>query len=315
MTRKVILDMDPGVDDALAIILALMSPEIEVLGITTVAGNVEIEKTTLNALRVVELLERKIPVVPGFHKPLIRHLETATHFHGADGLGDSNMPRPKLKPYKGHAVDFLEQTILDHSPGTIDLVATGPLTNVAVTLLKNPSLGRRLNRVVSMGGAFALTKFGHGNCSPVAEFNLYCDPEAAKIVYSTDLRRIAVGLDVTTNPANCLDRQLLQKIDEKRSKTGKFTRLILRKWIDSGDSFQLHDPLAVAVAVDNSLVCCEDYPVLVETSSGITRGQTIVDRTNKTEPLHMTSICVDVDSNRFLKLVMDRIVNIRPPKR
>ena len=306
MVKKVILDMDPGVDDALAIILALNSPEIEVLGITTVAGNVEIEKTTSNALKVVELLGKGIPVVPGFHRPLIRQLQTAAHFHGADGLGNSNLPEPKLKAHKGHAIDFLEKTVLNYPPRTIDLVATGPLTNVAVVLLKNPSLGKRLNKIVSMGGAFALTKYGHGNCSPVAEFNIYCDPEAAQIVYSTEAERIGVGLDVTTNPQNCLDRKLLRKIGENQTKTGKFVRRILRKWILSGETFHLHDPLAVALSIDNSLVCCEDYPVLVETSGELTRGQTIVDRTRRTG-LALTSVCINVDAKRFLKLFMDRV--------
>lgn len=309
MAKKVILDMDPGVDDALAIILALKSPEVEVLGITTVAGNVKVEKTTANALKVVELLDREVPVVPGFHKPLLRRLETAVHFHGADGLGDSNLPLPKLRVQKGHAVDFLEKTVLEHPSRTIDLVATGPLTNVAIALLKSPDLGKRLNQIVSMGGAFRLTKYGHGNCSQVAEFNIYCDPEAARIVYSSTVKRVAVGLDVTANPQNCLNRELLRKIDESQNKTGKFAKKILRKWIVTGHNFQLHDPLAVAVSIDPSLVRCEDYPVLVETSGEVARGQTIIDRTNKTEQPSTSSICVDVDSDKFLKLVMGRIAN------
>jgi len=199
--RKVVWDMDPGVDDALALILALKSPEVQVLGIITVAGNAPVESTSANARRVLEYLnEGGIPVVMGAASPSNHPLEDALSYHGSDGLGDCGLPSPKLKLYPAKAWDFLAQSVLD-APGEVTLVATGPLTNVACAFELHPELAGLLAGLVLMGGAYGLTPYGKGNCTPFAEFNIWQDPEAAHIVFNSGVDIFAVGLDVSMDPA------------------------------------------------------------------------------------------------------------------
>ncbi|RLG46853.1 MAG: hypothetical protein DRN92_04450 [Thermoproteota archaeon] len=172
MRKKVILDMDPGIDDAIAILLACRSPELEILGITTVGGNVPLELTTKNALRMLEFVgAENIPVYAGMRGPIFGELRTAEFVHGQDGIGDVNLPEPSKKPAKGHAVDFIRKEVMEKNPGEISIVATGPLSNVAMALLLEPEIARRLSSIVIMGGAYATTPWGYGNESPRAEFN------------------------------------------------------------------------------------------------------------------------------------------------
>ena len=188
---KLIYDGDPGIDDALAILYALNSPKTILQGITTVAGNVTIDKTTKNALNLLEMAERsEIPVAKGAAKPLLRELRQAEEFHGPDGLGNTNLPEPKLKPEPIHAMDQIISSIMANK-GDIALVAAGPLTNLAMAVLKEPNIRFHVRKVIIMGGAIRAP----GNVTMASEFNIYTDPEAAKIVFNSGLPIILVSLD------------------------------------------------------------------------------------------------------------------------
>ncbi|HDI86186.1 MAG TPA: nucleoside hydrolase, partial [Candidatus Korarchaeota archaeon] len=187
LPRKVILDVDTGVDDAAAIMLALKSPELEVLGITTVAGNVDVEKATRNTLYVLEVLGRSdVPVAPGAPKPITPGgWSIGERIHGAGGLGGVEVPEPAVKPSPTHAVDFIREVVRSEGPGSVTLITTAPMTNVALALLIEPDLAERLRAIISMGGAFCTSRLGTGNSAPRGEFNVWFDPLAAKIVYNS----------------------------------------------------------------------------------------------------------------------------------
>src|ERR671937_272810 len=192
MSLRLLMDCDPGHDDAIALLLALASSEVELLGISTVAGNQTVEKTTANALRILELAGRgEIPVAAGAPRPLVREPFVAAHVHGETGLDGPDLPPPQGRPLDAHAVDFLAERILA-APGPPTLVPTGPLTNVALLLARHPDVAARLERIVLMGGAIA-----EGNVTPAAEFNIWVDPEAAARVFASGLDVTMVGLDVT----------------------------------------------------------------------------------------------------------------------
>ncbi|MGH8911499.1 MAG: nucleoside hydrolase, partial [Acidimicrobiia bacterium] len=192
MSIPVLIDCDPGHDDAIAILLALASPELELLGITTVAGNTTLPKTTRNALKVLELTGRTdLPVAAGAERPLVRELVVAENVHGESGLDGPRLPEPQLRPVALHAVDFLAEQILGCAD-PVTLVPIGPLTNVALLIIRYPKVVSNLARIVSMGGAI-----GVGNTTPAAEFNIYVDPEAAHRVYRSGVPVTMIGLDVT----------------------------------------------------------------------------------------------------------------------
>jgi inosine-uridine nucleoside N-ribohydrolase len=215
--HKVVWDMDPGIDDALALILALKSPEVQVLGITTVAGNAPVGMASANARRVLEYLNAEsIPVAMGAANPLNHPLEDALSYHGSDGLGNYGLPSPLTPLYPAKAWDFLARLVLD-APGEVTLVATGPLTNVAYAFELHPELPELLARLVLMGGAYSLTPYGTGNRTPFAEFNIWQDPEAAHIVFNSGADIFAVGLDVTMDPAACLNSQHLEQIKTRHT--------------------------------------------------------------------------------------------------
>ncbi len=190
--KKIILDCDPGHDDMIAIMLAATREEIELLGITTVAGNQTGEKTFQNALKVLTLINKKyIKVARGFDKPILRELITAPKIHGVSGLDGANLPSPEVEPLKIHAVDFIIETLLK-SEEKIYIVPTGPLTNIAISLIKEPKIKEKIEKIVLMGGAIY-----DSNITPSAEFNIYVDPEAAKIVFNSQVPIVMIGLDVT----------------------------------------------------------------------------------------------------------------------
>ncbi|MEM4281697.1 MAG: nucleoside hydrolase [Candidatus Caldarchaeum sp.] len=305
---KVVLDMDPGVDDALAIMVAVNSHELEVLGITTVSGNVHVDKTSVNALRVLDVLGVKdIPVYRGAAKPLVKNLETAEWVHGEDGLGDAGLPPPKRQPIPG-AVKFLVETLMDEHGVT--LVATGPLTNVALAFLLEPELPKKLEKMIIMGGAFMLTPYGHGNTTPVSEFNVHVDPEAANIVFQSGVNPLCVGLDVTTDPATTLKPQDLERLRSSSSPTAKTAAEIMKKFVDRFGFMQLHDPMAVAAAIDHTLFKTTSGHVYVVCDEGITRGQTIIERRSWVKQEPNAQICYWVDSQRFLKLFFERLQSV-----
>lgn len=239
------------------------------------------EQAALNGLRVVELLGRKdIWVAKGLANPLIRDSIRATDFHGKDGLGDSNLPLPELSVHKNSALDVIPETISSSKRKELTIIATGPLTNIAAVLTKEPDVADRIGELVVMGGAFGLTNYGYGNETPAAEFNIYSDPEAAKIVFESGVRLKAVGLDVTMFPEAHLTRKDYANVKAGKTKLSRFASRILSKSIRKWGRFALHDPMAVAASVRPSLFQFERYQALVETKGEHTTGMTIIDRRN-----------------------------------
>lgn len=313
MKKKVILDMDPGIDDALAILLAFRSHELDVLGITIVSGNVHTSKGAINALRILNALKIKedIPVYKGQDKPLLRPLITAEWVHGSDGLGDANIPMPSKKPREGSGVKFIIDTIMNSKRGDITLIATGPLTNIAAALLLEPSLVERVKELILMGGAFGLTPYGIGNATPVSEFNFYTDPEAAKIVFESSIPITAVGLDVTTDPQAIITKEKYEKMATSSSEIHRFAAAIMKNLINRFGYMQLHDPMAVAMAIDSNLFKTSKYYVTIAINDDDTRGQAIVERRDwlpeeyKKKP--NANIANWIDGPRFLKFFLERI--------
>jgi purine nucleosidase len=310
--HKVLWDMDPGIDDALALILALKSPEVQILGITTVAGNAPVEMTSTNARRVLEYLNAEsIPVAMGAANPLSHLLDDAVSYHGPDGLGNCNLPPPKLPLHPDEAWDFLAQLVLD-APNEVTLIATGPLTNVARAFKLHPELSGLLARLVLMGGAYGLTPYGKGNRTPFAEFNIWQDPEAAHIVFNSGANVFAVGLDVTMNPAACLNRQHLELIKTRHTPAAHLVTQLVEYQVKRHGCCRMHDPLALAVLLDASLLDFTLAKVEIVEGNDWDRGVTRVLPSeschlsaNSSQPIHVASA---VDGPRFLKLFLSRIL-------
>jgi len=309
LPKDVLIDCDVGIDDALAIMFALGSSELRIRAITSVCGNAEVEKTSKNALKVLEAFDvRHIPVARGHSQPLRRELYTAGYVHGSDGLGDSNLPEPTLKLDPRHAVDLI---LHEARQGGLHLICLGPLTNLASALVRSPQLAKELEDVTIMAGAFGLTPYGFGNVTPVSEFNVYVDPEAAKIVFNSGLKLTVVALDVTTDPSATLTRDRYQKIAAYPSRGARFLERISQNVIESWGSFSLHDPMAVAYLVDPTLLTVEEFPVDVETEGVISRGQTIADRRPWREVVEFkgrANIAIAVDGPRFLTTFEERAI-------
>ena len=302
---KVILDMDPGIDDALALLLALRSPEIQVLGVTTVAGNAPVEMTSANARRVLEYLGvTDIPVAMGAAKPLKHPLVDALDYHGPDGLGQCGLPPPKLPPHRAKAWDFLAESVLN-APGEVTLVATGPLTNVALAFQHHPELPSFLARLVLMGGAYGLTPHSKGNKTPFAEFNIWQDPEAAHIVFSSGADIFAVGLDVSMNPATCLNDQHLEQIKASYTPSAHLAAKLVEYVLKHHGHCELHDPLALTVLLDASLFDFISVPVELITGNGWDRGITRILPSDSCQLIH---VAARVDGPRFLKLFLSHIL-------
>ena len=303
--HKVVWDMDPGVDDALALILALKSPEVQVLGITTVAGNAPVEITSANARRVLEYLDAgSIPVAMGAANPLNHLLEDALSYHGPDGLGNCGLPSPKLTLYPAKAWDFLARLVLD-APGEVTLVATGPLTNVAYAFELHPELPELLAGLVLMGGAYGLTPYGKGNRTPFAEFNIWQDPEAANIVFNSGADIFAVGLDVSMNPAACLNSQHLEQIKTRHTPAAHLVAQLVEYEVKYHGCCRMHDPLALAVLLDASLFDFILAKVEVVKGNDLDRGVTRILPSGSSQLIHVASA---VDGPRFLKLFLSRIL-------
>ena len=303
--RKVVWDMDPGIDDALALILALKSPEVRVAGITTVAGNAPVETASTNARRVLEYLgAANIPVALGAASPLNRPLEDALSYHGSDGLGNCSLPPPKLPLQPLEAWDFLVQSVLD-APDEVILVATGPLTNVAYAFELQPKLPELLNKLVVMGGAYGLTPYGKGNCTPFAEFNIWQDPEAAHLVFNSGADIFAVGLDVTMDPAACLNSQHLTQIKARHTPAARLVAQLVEYEVEYHGCCRMHDPLALAVLLDDSLLDFTLAKVGVVKGNDWDRGVTRILPSDSLQLIHVASA---VDGSRFLKLFLSRIL-------
>jgi uridine nucleosidase len=321
MPHKILFDTDPGVDDAMALLFALQSPELEVAGVTTVYGNAEVEQTTLNALRVLEVAGRTdVPVASGAARPLVRpYRGKRGHIHGEDALGNTFLPPPTGHPLDLPAAEYIIRTALAH-PGEITLVAVGPLTNLALAARLEPRVVPAVRQVVIMGGA----AFVPGNASPVAEANIFNDPEAASIVFAAGWPLTMVGLDVTMRTVmttEYLHRLFPSSSNPLRSDplTTFLSRIVpvyLQSYRDryGMDGIPTHDPSAIAYAIEASLFRVERLPVYVETA-GRCAGQTVPDRfrqwdgpsTGSGQPLPEIDVCVDVDSPRLLALFGDRM--------
>ncbi len=297
--RLVVIDCDPGIDDALAILYLAADPGVELVAIGTVDGNVEPELGAENALRALEMADlRSVPVAVGARSPLLQPSRHAEYFHGQDGLGDSALPPPGRSPSTESAVEQLVRLARLH-PGALSLLAIGPLTNVALALSLEPDLPELLREVVIMGGAV----FGPGNESPWAEFNIAHDPEAAEIVLRARWRHsVLVGLDATRQAI--LDLEGESKLAEAGSAQARFALAMLNQQMRANSQFELCDPLAAGILADPSLATYRPMPVSVELEGRHTRGATIADRrvtlAEVVETRPQVQVAMQVDSRRFL---------------
>jgi inosine-uridine nucleoside N-ribohydrolase len=308
MTTPILLDCDPGHDDAIAILLALASPEVELLGITTVAGNTTLPNATANALRVLELAGREeISVAAGADRPLVRELEVAAYVHGESGLDGPVLPPPRSRPVDVDAVDFLAERILG-SPRPVTLVPTGPLTNVALLLARRREAAALLDRIVLMGGAIA-----EGNTTPAAEFNVWADPEAAYRVFTSGLPVTMVGLDVTHRAL------MLPEHAERLRRSGR-AGAVVAELFDFFHRFHaktygfpgspIHDAVAVAEVIRPGLVETKRRHVAIELGSELCRGRTVVDLWRRTGQEPNVDVGVGVDASSFLELLVERIASL-----
>ena len=299
MSIPVLLDCDPGHDDAIALLLALGSDELDLRGVTTVAGNQTLEKTTANAIRVLELAGRaEVEVAAGAGRPLVREPRVAADVHGETGLDGPDLPPPQADPSPQHAVDFLAERIEGAT-----LVATGPLTNVALLLARYPEA--KPERIVLMGGAIA-----EGNVTPAAEFNIWADPEAARRVFTSGLDVTMVGLDVThkalVNPDQLRGAgRIGEVVAELLDFYGGFHRSVYG-W----DGSPIHDAVAVAHVIDPELLEVERLNVRIDTESELCRGRTVVDVWRRTGLEPTANVAVGIDPERFVDLLQQRLARL-----
>ena len=309
MRRKIIIDTDPGQDDAVAILLALGSPaEIEVLGIVAVAGNVGLKQNAKNALQVVELSGKTdTPVYAGCEGPMRRKLVTAEYVHGKTGLDGPTLPQPKIKLREQHGVDFIIETIRREPAKTVTLCALGPLTNLGMAFVKAPDIKERVQEIVLMGGGL----FEGGNVTPAAEFNIYVDPEAADIVFHSGIPITQVPLDVSHFMLTT--RARIERFRQLGNRTGVATAEML-EFFERFDEAKygweggpLHDPCVVAYLLKPELFVGKHVNVVIETSSELTRGMTVVDFWGVTGRAKNANYLRSGDAERFYDLLVERL--------
>lgn len=299
---KIILDVDPGHDDALAMLIAAAAPELEVKAVTVVAGNQTLDKTLANALKVFTIAGiTNIPVAAGVGKPLIRDQITAPHVHGETGLDGPDLPEPSIAPHPLHAVDLIIKTLLE-DPGKITLVPVGPLTNIAVAMLKEPAIKDKIERIVLMGGSSV-----EGNITPAAEFNIFVDPEAARVVFRSGVPITMVGLDVT-------HKAIVTSEDSRRVRAmgGQVARVVsefmdfyaqFHKKVYGIDGSHMHDPVAVAEVIRPGLVKTKKMFVDVDCSGGICYGRTVCDVWGVTGRAPNVDVGLDLDLDAFREIM------------
>lgn len=323
--EKLILDCDPGHDDAIAIMLAAGNPDVELLGITTVAGNQTLPKVTRNALAVCTMAGITVPVAAGATEPLVRKQVVAAEMHGNSGLDGPELPEPTVPLDPRHAVDFIIDTVMAEEPGTVHLVPVGPLTNIALALRKEPRLAERVKSVVLMGGAYT-----RGNVTPAAEFNIWVDPEAAEVVFGAPWQVTMVGLDLTQRAGATPDvAERIAAID------GALAGFVgeLRQFFAHGyrelfgiENPPVHDPCAVAAVINPGIIGCRDAPVSVELRGELTAGMTVVDfnpelslvsgtRESVVASDRRTKVAETLDRERFWDLVIDAVARLSDPGR
>jgi pyrimidine-specific ribonucleoside hydrolase len=329
--RRVIIDTDPGVDDAFALLLALRSPDLRVEAITVVAGNVTAEIGLPNALRMVEIAGRTdVPVAMGARAPLLRKLVTATYAHGDNGLGGVSFPDPKTKPTSEHAVDLMRR-IIKSNPGQVSIIAIGPLTNLAMVIQGDRELAKMIREIVIMGGSLS-----GGNTSPSAEFNIYVDPEAARIVFQAGIPLTMVGLDVTRKAT--LTEEHVKMLEAGRGSVSQAAARLARNGLNRAKERgattgpAMHDPLAVAAFLDKSILKLSELYVDVETTGELTAGETVGYRRAplRRSPPSLSqsptanvisetlkpnaSVGLDVDVEKFFRLFIGRLAGSAAPK-
>ena len=311
MTSNIIIDTDPGQDDAVAILLALASPELNVLGITCVAGNVPLAQTSNNARQVCELARRPdMRVFAGCDQPMGRGLVTAEHVHGATGLNGATLPKPKMPIQSEHAVDFIIKTLRQAPKNSITLCPLGPLTNIGTALLKAPDIADRIAQIVMMGGAY----FEVGNITPVAEFNIFVDPEAADIVFKS-------GIDLVVAPLDVTHKALTNKawITDLRSKNNRVCDTVVG-WTDFFERFDsdkygtegapLHDPCVIAYLIAPELFTGRHINVQIEVQSELTRGMTVADWWGVTDHPPNALFLGDIDATGYFNLITERVAQL-----
>ncbi|MBM7170868.1 nucleoside hydrolase [Streptomyces sp. G44] len=310
MPRKIILDCDPGHDDAIAMLLAHGNPDVELVAVTTVVGNQTLEKVTRNALSVARIANiTGVPFAAGCSRPLVRTIETAPEIHGESGIDGPVMPEPVLALDERHAVDLIIDTVMAHEPGEITLVPTAGLTNIAMAARKEPRIVERVREVVLMGGGYHT-----GNWSPVAEFNIKIDPEAAHIVFNEPWPVTMVGLDLTHQAL--ATPEVVARIAE----VGTGPAVFVGELLDFFGAMYLeaqgfaappvHDPCAVAYVIDPDVMTVRRAPVDIELTGTLTLGMTVTDlRAPAPEDCH-TQVAVDLDQQRFWDLVVDALERI-----
>ncbi|MCO8289762.1 nucleoside hydrolase [Tetragenococcus halophilus] len=309
MTKKIILDCDPGHDDAVAMILAYGNPEIDLLAVTTVAGNQTLEKVTYNARSVSTMIGMTdVPIAAGSSKPLVQAHEPAD-VHGESGLDGTELPEPEVPLSDAHAVDLIIETIMRNPAKTVSLVPTGSLTNIALAARKEPKIVDRVKEVVLMGGGYH-----EGNWSAVAEFNIITDPEAAYIVFNENWKVTMVGLDLTHQAL--ATPEVFNKIKNINTQPSKFLGELLEffkamyKESQGFDSPPVHDPCTIAYLIDPSVVDTMSVPVSIELNGNLTRGMTVADFRYPIPENCNTAVATNLDRNKFWELIYDALKNI-----
>lgn len=309
--RPIIIDTDPGQDDAVAILLALASPELEVLGITAVAGNVPLSLTSRNARMLLELANRRdVPVFAGAIRPMVRPLVTAEYIHGKTGLDGPDLPEPTLALTPGDAVDFIIRTLRERAAGTVTLCPLGPLTNIALALVRAPDIASRIAQIVLMGGGC----FEGGNITPAAEFNIHVDPHAAEVVFKSGVPIVMMPLDVThqvlTTPARIA---ALRAVGNRSSEVVAqmlefFERFDVAKY--GSDGGPLHDPCVIAYLLRPDLFGGRHINVEIETRSELTMGMTVADWWGVTGRPANAMFMRQVDADGFFALLCERLARL-----
>ncbi|MBP0441075.1 nucleoside hydrolase [Tianweitania sediminis] len=307
-TQKIIIDTDPGQDDAVAILLALGSPELDILGIVAVAGNVPLALTEKNARKICELAGRTdVPVYAGASRPLVRPLITAEHVHGESGLNGPALPEPALPLQAQHGVEFLVEALMREEAGTVTLCTLGAMTNVALALNREPRIAGRIKQIVMMGGGF----FEGGNITPTAEFNIYIDAHAAEVVFSAGVPIVMMPLDVTHKALTTPPR--IQAFRELNTPVGTATAEMLeffeRYDVDKYGSLggPLHDPTVIAWLLKPELFSGRECNVEIETGSALTYGMTVVDWWGVTDRKKNATVMRDIDADGFFALLVERL--------
>ena len=309
--QSLIIDTDPGQDDAVAILLALASPEINLLGITAVAGNVPLALTEVNVRKVCDLAGRTdMAVYAGLDRPLVRPLVTAEHVHGKTGLDGPDLPDPQTPLQDQHAVDFIIETLRREPAGSVTIAPVGPLSNVAMAMQMAPDIIPRIKQIVLMGGAY----FEVGNITPAAEFNIYVDPHAAAVVFASGVQITMMPLDVTHKALTSTDRVAALRNIGNRTGAAIADMLEFFERFDEAkygsDGAPLHDPCTIAWLIDPKMFAGRHCNVEIETSSELTMGMTVIDWWRVTNRPENALVIGDLDADRFFALITERLARL-----